>query len=92
MIGVTKAVIARAGVSVGEALEIVAENDDAPRQVDVPEDLSKALRAGKLTNAWEELSFTRRRELASAVAEAKRPETRRRRVDRAVAEASARSR
>jgi type II secretory pathway component PulF len=58
MIGVTKAVIAQAGVSVGEALEIVAENDDAPRQVDVPEDLSKALRAGKLTNAWEELSFT----------------------------------
>jgi len=92
MIGVTKAVIAEAGVSVGDMLEVVAETDDAPREVDVPEDLSKALRAAKLMKAWEELSFTRRRELASAVAEAKRPETRQRRVDQAVAEASAKRR
>ncbi|MFL5737454.1 MAG: YdeI/OmpD-associated family protein [Actinomycetota bacterium] len=89
MIGVTKAVMAEAGASVGDTLTVVAENDDAPREVDVPEDLSKALRSKRLTKAWEELSFTRRRELASAVAGAKRPETRQRRVDQAVAETSA---
>lgn len=89
MIGVTKAVIAEAGVSVGDTLDVVAENDDAPREVDIPEDLAKALRAGKLTNAWDALSFTRRKELAAGVATAKRPETRAKRVEQAIAEVSA---
>jgi Domain of unknown function (DUF1905) len=51
MIGVTKAVIAEAGVSVGETLEVVAGNDEAPREVTVPEELAKALRAKRLTKA-----------------------------------------
>ena len=92
MIGVTKAVIAEAGVSVGETLEVVAENDDAPREVDLPDELAKALRAKRVTKAWGELSFTRRKELATGVASAKRPETRTKRVEQAIAELSAKKR
>jgi hypothetical protein len=92
MIGVTKAVIAEAGVSVGDTLEVFAENDEAPREVEVPDELAKAVRAKRLTKAWEELSFTRRKELATGVASAKRPETRTKRVEQAIAEMSARKR
>src|SRR3954451_12837376 len=92
MIGVTKAVIAEAGVSIGDTLDVVAENDDAPRGVEVPDDLAKILRANRLTKAWDALSFTRRKELASSVATAKRPETRTKRVELAVAEVSGRKR
>jgi hypothetical protein len=92
MIGVTKAVIAEAGVSIGDTLDVVAENDEAPREVEVPDELAKAVRAKRLTKAWEELSFTRRKELATGVASAKRPETRTKRVEQAIAEMSARNR
>ena len=89
MIGVTNAIIAEAGASVGDALDVVAVNDDSPREVDVPEDLAKALRSERLTAAWESLSFTRRKELAMGVAGAKRPETRTKRLEQAIAELSA---
>ena len=92
MIGVTKAVIAEAGVSVGDTLEVFAENDEAPREVEVPDELAKAVRAKRLTKKWEELSFTRRKELATGVASAKSPETRTKRVEQAIAEMSARKR
>jgi hypothetical protein len=85
MIGVTKAVMAATGASVGDTLDVVAENDDAPREVDVPEDLAKALRREKLTRSWKELSFTRRREFAEWVGSAKRPETRARRLEQTIA-------
>jgi hypothetical protein len=92
MIGVTKAVIAEAGVSVGDTLDIVATNDDATREVEVPEDLAEALRSKRLTEAWEALSFTRRKELAAAIGEAKRPETRTNRLEQALAEVSGKKR
>ncbi len=92
MIGVTKAIIAKAGVSVGDTLDVVAENDDSPREVGVPEDLAKALRSERLTTAWESLSFTRRKELATGIAGAKRPETRAKRLEQAIAEVSGKKR
>ena len=47
MIGVTKAIVAEAGVQVGDTLTVVVEKDDAPREVEVPEDLAKAFRRVK---------------------------------------------
>ncbi len=78
-------VIAKAGVSVGDMLDVVAENGDTPRPVDVPEDLAKALRTKRLTAAWDSLSFTRRKEFASWVADAKKDETRTRRIETTLA-------
>jgi hypothetical protein len=92
MIGVKKTVIAEAGVSIGDTLDVVVENDEAPREVEVPDELAKAVRAKRMTKAWEELSFTRRKELATGVASAKRSETRTKRVELAVAELSERKR
>jgi hypothetical protein len=82
MIGVTKAIMAEADVEVGDTLTVAVENDDAPRDVEVPPDLSKAFRGAKDAKAeWDRLAFTHQREYVEAILDAKRPETRARRVD-----------
>src|SRR4249920_882672 len=43
VLGVQKAIMAEAGVSVGDTLTVVVRNDDAPREVEVPDDLADAL-------------------------------------------------
>lgn len=83
MIGVTKAIIAEAGVEVGDTLTVVVQNDDAPREVEVPDDLAKAFRRAKSAKSeWDRLAFTHQREYAQAILDAKKPETRARRVEK----------
>jgi hypothetical protein len=74
-----------AGIAPGDAVEIQLERDDAPRDVVVPDDLAEALAAETgLREAFDRMSFTHRREYAKAIDDAKRPETRARRVQLAV--------
>ena len=62
-----------------------------PRTVNPPADLARALKANREAQAaWDKLSYTHKKEYAGAVEEAKKPETRQRRVERAVAELVAR--
>ena len=85
VLGVQKAIMAEAGVSVGDTLTIVVRNDDAPREVEVPDDLSEALRRNEAARAaFEGLSFSHRREYVDSITEAKRPETGPRRVERTI--------
>jgi hypothetical protein len=82
-LGLTKAVREAAGIAPGDAVEVVLERDDAPREVDVPPELAAALADPGLRAAYDALAFTHRREYAEWVAEAKRPETRARRAAKA---------
>ena len=85
VLGVQKAIMAEAGVSVGDTLTVVVRNDDAPREVEVPDDLAEALRRNdEARAAFEGLSFSHRREYVDSITEAKRPETRARRVERTI--------
>lgn len=85
VLGVQKAIMAAAGVSVGDTLRIEVSNDDVPREVELPDELAKALRANRTAHrVFEGLSYSHRREYARSVAEAKRPETRVRRAERAI--------
>jgi len=60
-------------------------NSIPPREVEIPEALASALaNAPEALAAFEALSFTHRKQYARAVAEAKRPETRDRRVAQTV--------
>lgn len=75
----------------GDMISVTMEPDDEPRVITPPKDLARALRANKSAQAaWEKLSYTHRKEYARAVEEAKKPETRARRIEKAVAELSAR--
>ena len=74
-----------AGVTAGDELDVGIELDDAPRTVDVPADLAVALaEVPAAAQAWERLSYTHRKEWARSVEDAKKPETRARRVAAAV--------
>ena len=85
VLGVQKAIMAEAGVSVGDTLTVVVRYDDAPREVEVPDDLAEALRHSDEARAvFEGLSFSHRREYVESITEAKRPETRARRVERTI--------
>ena len=77
-----------AGVRAGEVVDVDIEPDTAPREVTVPGDLAEALDAAGARAAFDALSFTRRKEYVVAVEGAKKPETRRARIERAVAEVS----
>ena len=74
-----------AGLEGGERIEVRIELDDEPRVVTPPADLVKALKAAPPAwDRWCELSYTHQREHAEAVEEAKKPDTRARRVAKAV--------
>ncbi len=80
-IGIRKAILAQIGADVGSRIEITLARDTAERTVEPPPDLAAALDADPaLKAAWEKLSFTRRKEHAQAIASAKKPETRARRL------------
>jgi hypothetical protein len=86
-IGVTKAVIADAGAEPGDLLEVVLRLDDAPREVDVPPELVAAFEARpELREAWDSWSYTRRKQAAADVAEARKAETRGRRIEKILGE------
>jgi Bacteriocin-protection, YdeI or OmpD-Associated/Domain of unknown function (DUF1905) len=74
-----------AGVAAGDRVAVELEADEEPRTVEPPADLAAALAAEPAAGAaFERLSFTHRREYVEWVAGARRPETRRRRVQQAV--------
>ena len=79
-----------AKVKGGETISMTMERDDEPRIITPPADLARALSANKTAQAaWDKLSYTHRKEYARAVEEAKRPETRVRRIEKAIAELQA---
>jgi len=85
VLGVQKAIMAEAGVRVGDSITVVVRNDEGPREVDVPVDLAEALaRNGAARAAFESLSFSHKREYVRSITEAKRPETRARRIELAI--------
>ncbi len=68
-----------------EKVEVTLELDTAPREVDVPKDFAAALKKAGLRAAFDALAFTHRKEHVRAIEEAKAPETRLRRIEKAVA-------
>lgn len=77
---------AAAGVRGGETVPVVLERDDEPRVIEPPADFARALKGSKEARAvWEKLSYTHRREHVEHIEEAKRPETRQRRIEKSVA-------
>lgn len=76
---------AGAGIEAGDEVDLDLEVDDAPRTVDVPDDLAAALADAGVRAAFDALSVTARREIVAGVLGAKKAETRERRIAQAVA-------
>ncbi|HET6697159.1 MAG TPA: YdeI/OmpD-associated family protein [Gaiellaceae bacterium] len=74
-----------AGVAAGDEVTVELEADTDERTVTVPDDLRAALDGDEPARAaFDALSYTHRREYVEWIAEAKRQETRRRRVEQTV--------
>jgi hypothetical protein len=83
---VKRALREAAGVAAGDAVVVELEADEEPRTVEPPADLAAALAGDPRAHAaFAGLSYTHQREYVEWVAQAKRDETRRRRLEQAVA-------
>ena len=85
LVGLSREVRQGAGVEAGDEVEVTVALDAAPREVEVPAALAEALAADPEAGAlFDRMAFTHRKEYARWVAEAKKEETRQRRVQQAV--------
>ncbi len=85
LLGLNRAVREEADVEAGDTVEVEVELDTAPREVDIPKALADALADDPAARAaFDGLSYTHRKEYARWIKEAKRDETRERRVAKAL--------
>jgi hypothetical protein len=85
LVGVSAENRASAGVAAGDELDIELVLDTAPREVAVPADFADALAPhAEARRFFDSLSFSQRKWFVLGIEEAKKPETRQRRIDAAV--------
>jgi antitoxin component of MazEF toxin-antitoxin module len=86
LIGVSAERRELAGVKAGDTMTVTLELDTAPRVVEVPADLQKALDKDKPAKAYfATLSYSNQSRHVLAINDAKTPETRARRIEKSVA-------
>ena len=72
---------ARANCKAGDTVTVVMELDTDERKVELPAYLRKIIaRDPRTKEAWDQLSFTHQKEHVRAIEDAKRPETREKRI------------
>ena len=89
LIGISKANRETLGVDIGDTVDASIELDGGERTVEVPPDAAKALAKAKLRGAFDALAFTHRKEHVNAIVDAKKPETRAKRIDAMLAKLAA---
>lgn len=80
LIGISKANREALGIEIGDTVSATIAIDSAERKVDLPDDAAKALAKAKLRKQFDALSFTHQKEHVQAITEAKKPETRTKRI------------
>ncbi|HET9015329.1 MAG TPA: YdeI/OmpD-associated family protein [Thermomicrobiaceae bacterium] len=87
LVPVSAAVREAAGVAAGDEVEVGLELDTEPRAVTVPEDLAATLDGDAAARrVFDALSVSQQRRYVLAIEGARKPETRRRRLEKALAE------
>ncbi|MGB4136250.1 MAG: YdeI/OmpD-associated family protein [Microbacterium sp.] len=87
LIGFSKATRAALGVDLGDEFDAVIAPDVAERTVEIPPVLEEALASDPAAKAaFDALSYTRRKEIATSIADAKQDATRDRRLVKALDE------
>jgi hypothetical protein len=83
MLGILKAIREQIGKGPGDLVDVEVRRDETERVLEVPADLASLLKKEKLLDLFEKLSYTHRREYCRWISEAKRQETRARRLGKA---------
>ncbi|HWF24447.1 MAG TPA: YdeI/OmpD-associated family protein [Solirubrobacteraceae bacterium] len=85
LLGLSRAVREAAGVEAGDIVDVELMLDTAPREIEVPPALADALSGDREASAaFANLAFSHRKEYARWIEEAKRDETRDRRIAQAL--------
>ena len=85
LLGLSNANRQAAGVATGDEVEVELELDTEPRVVAEPADFARALDADPAARtAYDRLSYAHKREHMRAIESAKKPETRARRIEKAL--------
>jgi len=85
VVGVPKVFREAAKVKAGELISVTIEKDTEKRTVEIPPDLAEALKEANLIETFAKMSYTHQKEYVNAVNEAKREETRIRRIEKTIA-------
>jgi len=86
LLGLSNANRKAAGVATGDEVEVEVEIDAEPRVVAEPADFARALDADPAARtAYDRLSYSRKREHVLAIESAKKPQTRKRLIAKALA-------
>ncbi len=83
-LGVAKAIREKIGKQPGDTVEVELWKDEEERTVEVPADFQRLMKKEGLLPFFEKLSFTHRKEYCRWITEAKKEETRLRRLEKAV--------
>jgi hypothetical protein len=85
ILGILKDIRERTGKSFGDTIKVTVEADVEPRRVGLPPGFAAALRKEKAAQAYfNSLSYSHQREYAGYITEAKREETRAKRIAKTV--------
>ncbi len=85
MIPVSEEVRKNAGVAAGDEVDVEIELDNEPREVSVPADFTESLdQDADARRFFDGLSYSNKRRFVMGIEEAKTPETRQRRIDKAI--------
>ncbi|MEV6554244.1 YdeI/OmpD-associated family protein [Nocardia sp. NPDC051756] len=86
LLGLSNANRQAAGVAIGDEIEVEVELDTQPRVIVEPADFVQALDDDPVARAaYDNLAYSRKREHVHAIESAKKPETRQRRIEKAIA-------
>ncbi|WP_067449728.1 YdeI/OmpD-associated family protein [Actinomadura macra] len=86
LLGLSNANRQAAGVATGDEVEVDLELDTEPRVVVEPADFARALDDDPAARAaYDKLAYSHKREHVRAIESAKKPETRQRRIEKAIA-------
>lgn len=87
MIGFSKAARSEMGLEMNQEIDVTIAMDTAERTVDVPPALADVLTSDPaLRSSFDALAYSRRKEMARQIAEAKQDETRQRRLEKILTE------
>lgn len=82
VVGVPKVFREAANVKAGDLITVTLEKDTSERTVEVPKDFADAMKQADVTDVFEKMSYTHRKEYVLSVEEAKKEETRNRRIEK----------
>jgi hypothetical protein len=84
-LGINRSLREQLGVQAGDTLSIQLKPDGEPRTITIPSDLAEALAAyPDAAEAWEQESLSHRRETIQAIEEARKAETRAKRINKTI--------